>query len=342
MAKPTEVPGLGPDTPRGHAAARLLATRLADARREVAAAARHDEDGVHDLRVALRRLRAALRLFPGGGRRALAKALKPLEDALGAVRGPHVLLAWLRQRELPPAEHDLLAREAARPLAPAVRRLARALDAFEQDLAPRLAADAARERGGGRLGGKTVRRRLARRVEVVAEEAARVLANSTPEAGYALQVAARKLRHSAELLAPALPAARELLRALPTLQDELRELHDADVRAAWLAPLARRGPPPRRRVAGVLLAQVREDRAARADALAATLARWQGGELLDRALAALQREVTSSSRRRKTSRKKAASRAASHSSRSTAPRVRSRRVTPPPRSAARTERTCCW
>jgi CHAD domain-containing protein len=342
VAKPTEVPGLGPDTPRGHAAARLLATRLADARREVAAAARHHEDGVQDLRVALRRLRAALRLFGGGGRRSLAKALKPLEDALGEVRGPQVLLAWLRQRELPPAEHDLLACEAARPLAPAARRLAQALDAFEHDLAQRVAADAARERGGGRLGGKTARRRLARRVEAVAEEAARVLADPEPAAAHALQVAARKLHHTAELLAPALPAARELLRVLPTLQEELAALHGADVRAAWLAPLARRGPPPRRRVAGALLAQVREDRAARADALAATLARWQGGELLDRALAALQRDATSSSRRRKTSRKKGASRAASHSSRSTAPRVRSRTVTPPPRSAARSERTCCW
>ena len=76
-----------------------------------------DIERVHDMRVASRRLRAALEVFaPCFERRAhkdLLREVKQLADALGERRDPDVQIAGLRQlrEELPPSDHpgvDLL------------------------------------------------------------------------------------------------------------------------------------------------------------------------------------------------------------------------------------------
>jgi CHAD domain-containing protein len=76
-----------------------------------------DIERVHDMRVASRRLRAALEVFAPCFERAahkdLLREVKQLADALGERRDPDVQIAGLRQlrEELPPSDHpgvDLL------------------------------------------------------------------------------------------------------------------------------------------------------------------------------------------------------------------------------------------
>src|SRR5438105_6071037 len=94
MSKATRVPGLDARSPLRQAAKLLLEARLLDVRR-------HEEDvpapeAVHDMRVAARRLRAALRLFK---LRPLDAPVKRLQDALGAVRDVQLQIEWLAGRD---------------------------------------------------------------------------------------------------------------------------------------------------------------------------------------------------------------------------------------------------
>jgi len=74
------------------------------------------EDPVHDLRVAIRRLSQALRMFaalmPAREARAMRQALKPALDAAAVARDLDVGMELLYSEELP-AEHPLLAKMAA-------------------------------------------------------------------------------------------------------------------------------------------------------------------------------------------------------------------------------------
>ena len=101
MAKPRDVPGLTRQTAYRLAAAatiRVRAEELFDYADGVLDTA--DIERVHDMRVATRRLRAALEIFaPCFERRAYKRALrevKALADALGARRDPDVQLAALQ------------------------------------------------------------------------------------------------------------------------------------------------------------------------------------------------------------------------------------------------------
>src|SRR5262245_55368010 len=100
MAKPSPVEGgLGPETPIAQAAPRTLAARLSDVSQyEERVVAGRDVDGVHDMRVATRRLRAAIALY--GADTDLEEArveVKRLGDALGDVRDLDVMGEWLKE-----------------------------------------------------------------------------------------------------------------------------------------------------------------------------------------------------------------------------------------------------
>jgi len=73
---------------------RILAARLRDLER--AEAGLPAPDPVHDMRVAARRLRAALRLLR---LREFDRAVKKLQDALGDVRDLQLQIAWLKGRD---------------------------------------------------------------------------------------------------------------------------------------------------------------------------------------------------------------------------------------------------
>jgi CHAD domain-containing protein len=101
MAKPKEILDLSPKQSYGEAAAKIVETRAG----EMTAHSRGvldtgDIDGVHDMRVATRRLRAALEVFePCFPRKAYRQALgevKRLADGLGERRDRDVAIAALR------------------------------------------------------------------------------------------------------------------------------------------------------------------------------------------------------------------------------------------------------
>src|SRR5437773_1675603 len=99
MGKPAPIEGVDRDTALDEAARRSIATRLGEVRRfeERLLAGAADPEDVHDMRVATRRLRAALALFERKRQlRDAEHAVQALGEALGEVRELHVQLDWLR------------------------------------------------------------------------------------------------------------------------------------------------------------------------------------------------------------------------------------------------------
>jgi CHAD domain-containing protein len=151
MAKARDIPGLHPELPFAEAAARTVAVRAseiwehADGVLDLA-----DIERVHDMRVATRRLRAALEVyatcFPRRQLEPVLRDVKRLADALGARRDPDVQLATLQDMAgaLGPAERPGI--EAfgetvrARQLAGNITLAAALAEAQRTDLRGRLAA----------------------------------------------------------------------------------------------------------------------------------------------------------------------------------------------------------
>ena len=100
MAKPRPIEGLDPDQPYASAAANVVAVRareLADHSRDVLNVT--DIERVHDMRVATRRLRAALEVFepcfPAAGYKKALAEVKSIADALGERRDADIAIATL-------------------------------------------------------------------------------------------------------------------------------------------------------------------------------------------------------------------------------------------------------
>ena len=102
MAKPKQIPGIDCDAEAAAAIRRVVTVRLGEmcALRE-RALDWSDPEGVHDMRVASRRLRSALRDFlPYARKRRVAKSLqeiKDIADALGRVRDQDVAIIALEK-----------------------------------------------------------------------------------------------------------------------------------------------------------------------------------------------------------------------------------------------------
>lgn len=100
MAKARDIPGIGRDVPYATAAARVVAVRtqeLIDHSEGVLDVS--DIERVHDMRVATRRLRAALEVFrpcfPRAEHKAALREVKRIADALGERRDRDVTIAAL-------------------------------------------------------------------------------------------------------------------------------------------------------------------------------------------------------------------------------------------------------
>ena len=72
----------------------ILAERIAEVERHEGGLP--GAEPIHDMRVAVRRLRAGLRLL---GLREMDAPVKELQDALGGVRDLQVQIAWLQRRD---------------------------------------------------------------------------------------------------------------------------------------------------------------------------------------------------------------------------------------------------
>lgn len=105
MPKAWTVESLAPDQALSQAAAAILAVKLPEVLNYEAPARKGDMDGIHDMRVAAKRLREAARVLkpalPTADRKRLLKQVERLNDSLGLVRDRDVIIegfAALRKR----------------------------------------------------------------------------------------------------------------------------------------------------------------------------------------------------------------------------------------------------
>jgi len=235
MAKPIRIAGLLRRTPIARAASKILRATLQDLLEKVPDARSGDPDkGIHDLRVAVKRFREALRLFRAVLRKKTFRRhrewIEELNDALGEVRDRDVALAQLRKLTAGPAEPPgsvarLRARLESERLASAgalaamldrlqlegvPAQLAASIDSLELEAAPgRQTYDFARERLRERLLGVRARWSAARR-------------EATPESLHRVRIGNKRLRYAIE------PLVRRLYRSASRFHDVLGDLHDAD------------------------------------------------------------------------------------------------------------------
>jgi triphosphatase len=213
----------------------------------------HDPEYVHQARVALRRMRSALRLFDRKSADfppALADDLRWAGRLLGNARDWDVfagetLPAFVTgaQQELGPNAHALTERsqqrcEAARGAA------ATGLDSARYaQLVLRVQAWTLTPPPDGRsleqLAPRALRKASARLLD-----AARFFAALSPERRHRVRILAKRLRYALDFLSVALPksATDPYLAALSNLQDVLGELNDAAVARAALRKITRSGP----------------------------------------------------------------------------------------------------
>jgi CHAD domain-containing protein len=112
VARPREVPGFDCEEPFAAAAARVVAVRAAEVFAHSAGVLDTAQvERVHDMRVATRRLRAALELFepcfPAKRHRKALKGVKALADALGERRDRDVSVEFLTRFSERAPEGDL-------------------------------------------------------------------------------------------------------------------------------------------------------------------------------------------------------------------------------------------
>ena len=154
MASARDIPGLKPDATFREAAASAIETRADEVfsfRDRVLDTT--DIEGVHDMRVATRRLRAVMEIFavcfPKKQHRRLLKQVKELADVLGERRDPDVMLDRLGDLADEVEGLDELREELRGKQAGANERLAAELDAIDRGrLRERLLVLAAEARVG--------------------------------------------------------------------------------------------------------------------------------------------------------------------------------------------------
>jgi CHAD domain-containing protein/CYTH domain-containing protein len=222
------------------------APRLADAT---------DTEALHDFRVALRRLRSALRAYQpwlrGGVKKSLARELRALAAATGGGRDAEVLLAWVeaQSEHIAPRERTGVAW-----LTGALeRRRDEGYAAVRGDVAPRFAAFEAQLRAGLEVYSVSMRLGERRSVRTLAaalaglvrehaadlgEKLAQVASLADEEPAHDARISSKRLRYLLDPLRDKLPGARELLRELKELQDALGELHDLQVLAREIGDAA--------------------------------------------------------------------------------------------------------
>jgi len=241
---------------------RLLADRLSELERYETAVP--DPDAVHQMRVAARRLRAALRVLQLRG---LDPSVKHLQDVLGEVRDLQLQVEWLRGRDA------VLGREREARLRMAEQKLSGQLRRWHSRALPALLAAAGDPSTPSvRKLSRMLRKRLDRLEERLEEARSRL----TPKALHRARISVKQLRYILDVVGDVVPKKASALDAdLKTLQASLGELHDVDVRIG----LVRKNPK--------LLRDQREARAQLAKIIAAQLARWRKKKVAARARKAL-------------------------------------------------------
>ena len=233
MAKARPIEGLGPDLPLREAATRIVEVRAAEVFEfEQGVLDTADIERVHDMRVATRRLRAALEVFrdcfpPAAFKPALGE-VKDLADALGARRDPDVALAAIEAiaQKLPPVtrpgvdafEDELRADQA------------RGNQLLEQALAHAAPFALAPDHGDEVTFGEHAAAMRDQRLKRLRKRGKRAIKSGKAEDLHATRIAAKRLRYLYEITEPCFgDEARDGVKMARGLQDLLGDLHDCDV-----------------------------------------------------------------------------------------------------------------
>ncbi len=234
----------------------LLARRARALQRYLPAAIRGDHHGVHQARVATRRLREAVPVLTTGVKGArTGKArnkIRRLTRALGTVRELdvtlHILDELARRPDVPRnaledvRAHVILERDARRAL------MIKRLDAVNSEkLGRRLrAVGAALSECDGEQWREVLGLRIAKRAKRFAASVHDAGLIYAPERLHRVRIAAKKLRYTLELAADAgIAAAQDAVRTLKRAQDTLGRLHDLQILQHHVAEV--RAAPPERR-----------------------------------------------------------------------------------------------
>ncbi len=241
-----------PEDPAAESARRLLQHHLEQLiSREHGLGYAEDIEYVHEMRVATRRLRAAMRTFAKavkGGFQAERAELRALADAFGAARDCDVLLDFLgRYRQSAPEAHRPLLDRLIRSEKSRRRRHYRRLlatyrsepcTAFLEGLYRKLRLPAG-SRGGivpdGSRGFRPLRSEAPRRLRNELARATafgRRLERLSSEQRHQLRIQCKRLRYTVEFFAEIYPPElSRLIAAMVKMQDLLGEAHDAGVYA---------------------------------------------------------------------------------------------------------------
>lgn len=248
----TERPGIsaGPPLLVQEAAAQVVAEQAREMRRQGKRVRRKgDVDAVHEMRVAIRRLRTALRSVKDhiDSPRRLRRGLEELAKDLGRVRDHDVMIERLRSTQLPGATRDERARlakligklESRRARAQQVledalhgksyRALLKLLDLFIHS--PRIAPH-----GEFVLASRALADVSERLGESVARSTAMTTAAPTPRSLHALRISFKRLRYALDFHATACGLAYDVERRMArAMQEVLGEIHDRDLLLGWIA-----------------------------------------------------------------------------------------------------------
>jgi CHAD domain-containing protein len=231
--------------PAAKAAAAAIAFQLRAMTAERAAATSGDVEAIHRLRVATRRLRAALRMLrevaPGDEAESAADELAWLCGAIGAVRDLDVLARMLEDRATR-LETDFI--RALAPLSDTIRRQRaveqeRLVAALESErycgLVQRLGAVASAPPTDSVTLGAVAARLVRPQLRAMLRAGAGLDEASPPDTLHRLRVRVKKLRYALEpLRAVGGKPTRRMLRRLERVQERVGMYNDAAIAAAWL------------------------------------------------------------------------------------------------------------
>ena len=245
----------------------LIASVLRLFRHEAAVRIGEDPEGVHQARVACRRIRSTLRTFssvlePEWTTR-LRDELKWLANLLGGVRDADVLLARLEGglATLPEADQRAGRRLLAGLATERDADRARLIEAMGEQRYTRLlddlvaaATSPAVLADGARPAADVVRPLVAAAFRKLRKAVRNAGDEPTDEALHNIRIRAKRCRYAAEAVAPVIgKPARRLGEAAADLQDVLGEQHDAVVAEAWLRQAVRAHRREEALVAGELV-----------------------------------------------------------------------------------------
>ncbi|MBI3549071.1 MAG: CHAD domain-containing protein [Elusimicrobia bacterium] len=224
--------------------AAMLALGILDEARDAAKRLeRKDPEGVHDFRVALRRLHTHLRtyrrIFPDGVMpKSVVRRVKKLFIRTDALRNYEVQAAWLRERLDGTGKHERLAMLSTEKRleddAPGFgrrkrRKMFRRFERLERKLRRRLSAPAA----SGPRDARSFREAAAERILGQARETSRSLAGvrglHSVRSMHRARIEAKRLRYLLEPFASDDERVESAIGTLKRLQDLLGDVHDRDL-----------------------------------------------------------------------------------------------------------------